>query len=275
MRIEELFYEYIQYFSYRNGSYGNFWDAGYVNFGDGIVNGAVYSNNISYLDNNPYYWPQSNRQIAHLILEWWSNRNGGRLYQFRYCQLYGPRKADGSLPDITFGKLVKGSDLIDAGTPTITNKNYSITLTYGGKGPDLGWFESSYESIVSEPPSPPVYVSSVIQNTSPARVEMTYNLALANIVPPNTAFTVKVNNVTRSISAVAVSGNKVLITLASPVIYGDAVTVAYNKPASNPLRLHRRTGCFYDCENVTNNVAAVIPVYVSSVIQDATPTGLK
>ena len=34
---------------------------------------------------------------------------------------------------------------------------------------------------------------------------MTYNLALANIVPPNTAFTVKVNNVTRSISAVAVS----------------------------------------------------------------------
>ena len=27
--------------------------------------------------------------------------------------------------------------------------------------------------------------------------------------------------------------------------------------------------------NVTNNVAAVIPVYVSSVIQDATPTGLK
>ena len=65
---------------------------------------------------------------------------------------------------------------------------------------------------------------------------MTYNLALANIVPPNTAFTVKVNNVTRFVSAVAVSGNKVLITLASPVIYGDAVTVAYNKPASNPLQ---------------------------------------
>jgi uncharacterized repeat protein (TIGR02059 family) len=264
-------------FSYRNGSYGNFWDAGYVNFGDGIVNGAVYSNNISYLDNNPYYWPQSNRQIS--TSNSWSGGvtvTADDFVSLDTAQLYGPRKADGSLPDITFGKLVKGSDLIDAGTPTITNKNYSITLTYGGKGPDLGWFESSYESIVSEPPSPPVYVSSVIQNTSPARVEMTYNLALANIVPPNTAFTVKVNNVTRSISAVAVSGNKVLITLASPVIYGDAVTVAYNKPASNPLQTTSGgQAASMTARNVTNNVAAVIPVYVSSVIQDATPNRVE
>ena len=254
-----IFMNIYNNFSYRNGSYGNFWDAGYVNFGDGIVNGAVYSNNISYLDNNPYYWPQSNRQIS--TSNSWSGGvtvTADDFVSLDTAQLYGPRKADGSLPDITFGKLVKGSDLIDAGTPTITNKNCSITLTYGGKGPDLGWFESSYESIVSEPPSPPVYVSSVIQNTSPARVEMTYNLALANIVPPNTAFTVKVNNVTRSISAVAVSGNKVLITLASPVIYGDAVTVAYTKPASNPLQTTSGGQvASMTARNVTNNVAAI------------------
>jgi hypothetical protein len=30
-------------------------------------------------------------------------------------QVYAPRKADGSLPDITFGKPAPGSDLIDAG----------------------------------------------------------------------------------------------------------------------------------------------------------------
>jgi uncharacterized repeat protein (TIGR02059 family) len=122
----------------------------------------------------------------------------------------------------------------------------------------------------------PVYVSSVIQDATPNRVEMTYNLALANIVPPNTAFTVKVNNVTRSISAVAVSGNKVLITLASPVIYGDAVTVAYNKPASNPLQTTSGgQAASMTARNVTNNVAAVIPVYVSSVIQDATPNRVE
>ena len=79
---------------------------------------------------------------------------------------------------------------------------------------------------------------------------MTYNLALANIVPPNTAFT-KVNNVRRSVSAVAVSGNKVLITLASPVIYGDAVTVHITNLFLITPDYIRRTGCFYDCQNVT------------------------
>jgi len=35
---------------------------------------------------------------------------------------------------------------------------------------------------------------------------------------------------------VAISGTKVLLTLASPVVYGDAVTVAYTKPSTNPLQ---------------------------------------
>jgi hypothetical protein len=43
------------------------------------------------------------------------------------------RKADGSLPDVTFMRLVAGSDLIDAGT--------DVGLTYKGKAPDLGCFE--------------------------------------------------------------------------------------------------------------------------------------
>ena len=82
----------------------------------------------------------------------------------------------------------------------------------------------------------PVYVSSVIENATPARLEMTYNLTLANIVPATSAFTVKVNTVTRTVSSVAISGTKVLLTLASPVLYGDAVTVAYTKPSTNPLQ---------------------------------------
>jgi hypothetical protein len=49
----------------------------------------------------------------------------------------GPRKADGSLPDITFMHLAPGSRLIDAGT--------IIGLPYSGSAPDLGAFE--YETI--------------------------------------------------------------------------------------------------------------------------------
>ena len=46
---------------------------------------------------------------------------------------YGPRKADGSLPDITFMHLAAGSDLIDGGT--------NVGLPYCGTKPDLGCFE--------------------------------------------------------------------------------------------------------------------------------------
>ena len=81
----------------------------------------------------------------------------------------------------------------------------------------------------------PAYVNSVIENATPARLEMTYNLTLANILPATSAFTVKVNSVTRTVSSVAISGTKVLLTLASPVVYGDAVT-AYTKPSTNPLQ---------------------------------------
>ena len=46
---------------------------------------------------------------------------------------YGPRNADGSLPDITFMHLAAGSDLIDHGT--------DVNLPYHGSAPDLGYFE--------------------------------------------------------------------------------------------------------------------------------------
>ncbi len=47
----------------------------------------------------------------------------------------GPRKPDGSLPDINFMHLVEGSDLIDGGQ--------DVGLVYAGAAPDLGAFEFS------------------------------------------------------------------------------------------------------------------------------------
>ncbi|WP_187263274.1 right-handed parallel beta-helix repeat-containing protein [Pontibacter beigongshangensis] len=49
-------------------------------------------------------------------------------------EAYGPRKPDGSLPDITFLHLAPGSDLIDRGT--------DVGLPFTGAGPDLGYKES-------------------------------------------------------------------------------------------------------------------------------------
>lgn len=56
-----------------------------------------------------------------------------------WTQLQRPRKADNSLPDITFGHLAPGSDLIDGGTAIIGE---GVVLTdYSGTAPDLGWAE--------------------------------------------------------------------------------------------------------------------------------------
>ncbi len=124
--------------------------------------------------------------------------------------------------------------------------------------------------------SVPVFTSAVIQNATPTKLEMTYNLTLAGIVPATSAFSVKVNTVTRTVSSVAVSGTKVTLTLASPVAYGDAVTVAYTKPATNPLQTPDGAQAeTLSARNITNNVAASVPVFTSAVIQNATPTKLE
>jgi hypothetical protein len=50
-----------------------------------------------------------------------------------YSELTGPRKADGSLPDVSFFHLKSDSDLIDKGV--------DVGLPYNGSAPDLGAFE--------------------------------------------------------------------------------------------------------------------------------------
>lgn len=161
--------------------------------------------------------------------------------------LYGPRQADGSLPSTNFMKLTPNSKLIDAGTNT--------ALPYYGSAPDIGWFESSQANTT---PTNPIYLNAFIENPTPARLEITFDLTLASVVPAPSAFSVNVNSTSRSVSTVAISGTKVLLTLASPAVYGDMITVAYNKPASSPLQTASggQVGSF-SAQNVKNNIIAV------------------
>jgi hypothetical protein len=53
----------------------------------------------------------------------------------------GPRKPDGSLPDIQFMHLVSHSRFIDVGT--------NVGLPFNGSAPDLGCFESNYPTSVA------------------------------------------------------------------------------------------------------------------------------
>jgi uncharacterized repeat protein (TIGR02059 family) len=121
------------------------------------------------------------------------------------------------------------------------------------------------------PAQVPVYASSKITNEFPSILEMTYNLDLTNIVPAVSAFSIKVNSIARSVSLVAISGSKVLLTLASPIIFGDVVTVAYTKPAINPLQtVAGGQAASITAQTVTNNCSQ--PINQPPAVNIASPT---
>jgi uncharacterized repeat protein (TIGR02059 family) len=165
---------------------------------------------------------------------------------------------------------------LQSGSPAI-GKGLAITgLTtdYAGTAlanpPSIGAYESG--SAVSTPVVP-VYQSSTVANATPSVLEMTYNQTLSNsIIPAASSFSVLVNSVARPVNTIAITGVKVQLYLASPVLSGDAITVSYNKPPANPLQA-TSGGQAVTIGNmsVTNNVNAVNPVYVSSAIASSTP----
>jgi uncharacterized repeat protein (TIGR02059 family) len=125
-------------------------------------------------------------------------------------------------------------------------------------------------------PDKPVYISSVIENSSPSLIEMTYSLSLANVVPAVSSFNVLVNSVSRSVSSVTISGTRVLLTLSSQVKYGDIITVTYTKPATNPLQTSAGVVAeSISSKTVTNNYNPAKPLYISSVIENSNPSLLE
>jgi uncharacterized repeat protein (TIGR02059 family) len=122
----------------------------------------------------------------------------------------------------------------------------------------------------------PAFVSAAIGNDTPARIDIVYSLSLASIVPAVTAYAVRVNSVARAVSRITVSGNVVLLTLANSVVAGEAVNVAYTKPATNPLQTSSGgQAATISAQPVTNKVVPVNPVYVSSAIENNTPAVLE
>lgn len=168
---------------------------------------------------------------------------------------------------------------LDGGYVDIAGKKYSGTITL-----------LPYTSLVllldpnpAAAPSIPAYVSSAIENATPGILEMTYSLTLANMTPAASAFSVRVNSATRTVNAVSISGTKVRLTLASPILYGDVVTVAYSKPSSNPLQTAAGgQATNLSAQTATNRVNSTIipvgpvyPVYVSSAVENETPTKIE
>jgi Bacterial Ig domain/Secretion system C-terminal sorting domain/Putative flagellar system-associated repeat len=126
----------------------------------------------------------------------------------------------------------------------------------------------------------PFYISSVVENITPNRLEMTYSISLANIVPAASAFNVQVNLVNRTVNSVSILNGKVRLTLAIPVVYGDIITVTYSKPANNPLQTSSGNQAasltaqtvINNCINLNPTIAIISPVNGSSFTAPANIT---
>ncbi len=174
----------------------------------------------------------------------------------------GPRQADGSLPITTFLHLAAGSSLIDVGV--------NVGLAYAGNAPDLGAFESGGSSTTPPPPVAPAPVigTTVVQNATPALLEMTYDLALnTTSIPASAAYTVLVNGVAATVSSVAITGSEVQLTLATAIKSGDIILVSYTKPATNSVQSAAGgIAVAFSSRATTNNlVATVVPPTATSV----------
>ncbi|MBK8881888.1 MAG: DUF4990 domain-containing protein [Bacteroidales bacterium] len=225
-----------------NNSFGDNWGGGYhMN-----VSGVSYyiKNNISYMDVpdaadlGTYTNINNNSWDSDVAV------SENDFLSTDGAELALPRKADGSLPVITFLHLAEGSDLIEAGE--------NIGLSFSGDSPDLGPYEYQSGAIVTPIPA---YVSSVVQNSAPSIVELTFNLMLNSfIVPDVSAFNVQVNSQNRTVKSVSISGTKVRLTLSSGVAFGNIITVSYTKPTSNPLQTAAKgEAANFAPRGVTNN----------------------
>ncbi|MDX9730117.1 MAG: SwmB domain-containing protein, partial [Bacteroidales bacterium] len=171
---------------------------------------------------------------------------------------------------LTLSSPVSASDAV---TVAYTRPSTNPVQTPSG-GVAASFTAQPVNNLVSAPV--PVYVSSVVQNAAPAVVEMTYSLALANIVPSTSAFDVRANGVNRPVGSVAIASDKVRLTLTYPLIYGDVVTVTYNAPSSNPLQTPSGgRAASISARPVTNNISPPYPVFVSASVENSTPTILS
>jgi uncharacterized repeat protein (TIGR02059 family) len=130
-----------------------------------------------------------------------------------------------------------------------------------------------YKAAVVTPslPQVPEFTGSVINEAAPTRIELSFSLTLAAIIPAASAFRVLVNGSARGVSTVSVSGTKVILTLASPVLYGDMITVAYTRPSSSQLQTPEGgQAASFTAQVVTNNRTA--PVNSSPSINISSPT---
>jgi hypothetical protein len=119
---------------YNNTAWSNANTAGTSNYAFYTAIANVLKNNIAFAPNTVSF----NAAVQHSFNSWnlAVTVNSADFLSLDYTGASGPRQADGSLPVLSFLKLVASSDLVDKGT--------NVGIPYTGSTPDLGAYESGY-----------------------------------------------------------------------------------------------------------------------------------
>lgn len=146
---------------------------------------------------------------------------------------------------------------VQAGTFTYSSPTAgakSITLTNNGSlaNPAAITFTASVPDAVA-----PKFVSARVDNANPSIILVTMDEALANSVPPIGSLAPSGG---RTVTAVgAPTGATFPVTVNTPYVYGDPITIAYTKPGADPRLKDAANNAVesFAAQPVTNNIALV------------------
>jgi uncharacterized repeat protein (TIGR02059 family) len=154
--------------------------------------------------------------------------------------------------------------LIKLGQPVNSGDTVNISYTRpqtqpirsynGGVAADI-LTQNVTNNVLSNSTKPPSYLGSEVNDALPDVLEIDFDVLLAEIIPPLSAFKVTLNSHEIEINSAIVTSSKLLLTLSGQVMPGDVATVTYTAPAINPLQT--KEGSLvksFGPEAVTNNV---------------------
>jgi len=145
-------------------------------------------------------------------------------------------------------------------------------------GNDAGSFLSSAIDVTNSSTvdvTAPVFQSAAMSGDK-TKVILTYNEALGTTTATTGAFAVTVNSVSRSVTAVTVSGSTVQLTLATAAADGQTITVAYTAPSPSSATSNNaiqdtsgNDAVTLSAQSVTNVADVTAPVLQSGAVNTA------
>ena len=176
---------------------------------------------------------------------------------------------------------VSGTHVTGTAASAVTSAD-SVTLCYTpGSSPieDVAHNDASQLTAVSvtnnTPASDITPPSKTGQTVNGASLVITYDEALDTAsVPAASAYDVQVGGSARSVSNVAIAGSSVTLTLATPVTSANSVTIAYTKPATNPVQDGAgNDAASFSAASVTNDTPPANTAPTAAATSATTPFG--